>query len=164
MTTWNEVAAQVPDLAARVQARFEATGLGLVATLRRDGSPRISGVEPFFGLGEVWLGMMPGSRKAADLQRDGRCALHAATVDKELSEGDAKVSGTAVAVTDADTRAAFAGAVAEATGNDPTTFGDFPLFRLDVGDVVMISVARERDALHVEHWSRDAGFTLTRRT
>lgn len=164
MTTWIEVTAEVPDLAARAQARFEATGLALVATLRRDGSPRISGVEPFFGLGELWLGMMPGSRKAADLLRDGRCALHAATIDKEVAKGDAKLSGAAIDVHDADIRAAYAGAIAEAAGGDPSALGDFSLFRVDVRDLVMISLAPERDALHVEHWSPDAGYTLTRRT
>lgn len=156
--------AGAPELAARAQARFEATGLGLIATLRRDGSPRISGVEPYFGLGEVWLGMMPGSRKAADLHRDGRCALHAATADKELRDGDAKLSAVAVAVDDEDRRTAFARALAEATDNDPSGFGDFPLFVLDVSDVTFVSIAPDREALHIEHWSPTAGYTLTRRT
>ncbi len=164
MTTWSEVAVEVPDLAARTQARFESTGLALIATLRRDGSPRISGVEPLFGHGEVWLGMMPDSRKAIDLQRDGRCALHAATADKEVKEGDAKLSGVAIQVDDEATHARYRAAFAEATGNDLSGFGDFPLFRVDVRDLAMISLAPERDALLIEHWSPDAGYTRTRRT
>lgn len=164
MATWDDVTGEVPDLAARVQARFAATGLGLLATLRRDGSPRISGIEPFFGLGELWLGMMPGSRKAVDLLRDGRCALHAATIDREVTEGDAKLSGTALHVDDAEQCAAFAAAFSEATGYDPSAYGEFSLFRLDVTDLTMISLAPDGEALHIEHWSPAAGYTLTRRT
>src|SRR5919199_5659869 len=100
MTSWSDVVSAAPELAALVRARFEATGLGLLATLRRDGSPRISGIEPLFALGELWLGMMPGSRKATDLLRDPRFALHSATVDKQVSAGDAKLAGWALAVQD----------------------------------------------------------------
>ena len=105
MTSWNDFARTAPELAAlNVQTRFEATGLGMLATLRKDGSPRISGIEPSFFEGELWLGMMDGSLKARDLQRDPRIALHNATVDKEVKEGDVKVSGLAVEVTDDATK------------------------------------------------------------
>ncbi len=50
----------------------------VIATLRRDGSPRVSGNELRFIDGEVWLGMMPGSVKALDLLRDPRVAVHGA--------------------------------------------------------------------------------------
>lgn len=153
MSSWNDVKTAAPQLAVRVQDRFEATGLALLATLRRDGAPRISGVEPFFGLGNVWLGMMPGSLKAKDLQRDGRFALHAATADKQMTEGDAKVAGSAVEVTDEHQRTAFARAVAEASGFDPGQIGDYPLFRLDVTEVVFLSITPEGDAMVVERWS-----------
>ncbi len=65
-TSWRDVLTDAPDLAQLVQARFEATGLAFMATLRTDGSPRISGIEPTFLLDELWLGMMPGSLKAAE--------------------------------------------------------------------------------------------------
>src|SRR4051812_42460346 len=67
MPTWTEVTTAAPELAAVVQDRFAAHGLALLATLRRDGAPRISGIEPLFALDEVWLGMMDHSRKAEDL-------------------------------------------------------------------------------------------------
>jgi hypothetical protein len=153
MSTWDDVMTAAPDLAKRVQDRFEATGLALLATLRRDGSPRISGVEPFFGFGSIWLGMMPQSFKAKDLQRDGRLALHAATADKNMTDGDAKVAGTAVEVTDADERTAYSRAFAEATGYDPSDAGDYHLFRLDVTEVTFLSIAPERDAMLIERWS-----------
>ncbi|HVF73582.1 MAG TPA: pyridoxamine 5'-phosphate oxidase family protein [Acidimicrobiales bacterium] len=100
MTSWADVEAAAPELAALVRARFEATGLAFLATLRTDGSPRITGVEPTFEDGELVLGMMAGSRKGADLRRDPRLALHAASVDKEVKDGDAKVAGRAVLVND----------------------------------------------------------------
>src|SRR5690349_13866837 len=93
MATWLEFTEAAPELASRVRGRFEATGLGFLATLRRDGSPRLTGVEPLFALDEVWLGMMPGSRKALDLRRDPRLALHNASTDKEVRDGDARITG-----------------------------------------------------------------------
>src|SRR5438046_1873805 len=100
MAFWSEVEKAAPELAAKVRERFDAHGLGLLATIRRDGSPRISGLEPLFSLGDLWLGMMPGSLKAADLLRDPRFALHSATTDKQVTEGDAKVAGRALPVED----------------------------------------------------------------
>src|SRR5438105_6347285 len=107
MPSWSEVVSAAPELAATVQARFDAYGLALLATLRRDGSPRISGIEPLFALGELWLGMMQDSRKAADLLRDPRFALHSATTDKQVTAGDAKISGRAVIVDEDATIAGF---------------------------------------------------------
>ncbi len=107
MVNWNDVEAAAPELAAAVKSRFEAYGLAILATLRRDGSPRVSGVEPLFALGKLWLGMMPDSRKGIDLLRDPRCALHNATTDKNVTEGDARISGKAVMVTDPESLDAY---------------------------------------------------------
>jgi Pyridoxamine 5'-phosphate oxidase len=164
MSSWDDVTSAAPDLAKRVQDRFEATGLALLATLRRDGAPRISGIEPYFGLGNVWLGMMPGSRKARDLQRDDRIALHAATADKQMADGDAKIAGTAIEVTDDGQRAAYSRGFAEATGYDPNDTGDFHLFRLDVTEVVFLSIAPEGDAMLIERWSPGRPTETIRRT
>ncbi|MGZ8734920.1 MAG: pyridoxamine 5'-phosphate oxidase family protein [Acidimicrobiia bacterium] len=151
MASWSEVVIAAPELARSVQGRFDAHGLGLLATLRRDGSPRISGIEPLFALGELWLGMMPDSRKAHDLLRDPRFALHSATTDKQVTDGDAKVSGRAVPV-DADDDATFTamrGAFAAHTGSPPPP-GPFHLFR---GDVVELSTVRPAgDHLDIDSW------------
>ena len=154
MASWTDVEAAAPELAATVRARFEAHGMGLVATIRRDGSPRISGVEPLFALGELWIGMMPDSRKAADLQRDPRFCLHNATTDKQVTDGDAKISGTAVAVEDEADFARFLEAFAAATGYPPAP-GPFPLFRADVRAVSTVKPAG--DHLDIEMWSEDRG-------
>ena len=153
-----------PDLGTRVQDRFESTGLALLATLRRDGAPRISGIETFFGLGDLWLGMMPRSLKAKDLQRDGRFALHAATADKDMTDGDAKIAGVAIEVTEGAQRAAYARGFAEATGYDPNDAGDFHLFRLEVTEVVHLTIAPERDAMLIERWSPGRAVETIRRS
>ena len=70
MASWNEIESAAPELAARALAAFDAHRHKVLATLRRDGSPRISGIEASFTDGELWLGMMPSSRKALDLRRD----------------------------------------------------------------------------------------------
>ena len=104
MATWSEIEAAAPELAGRARAAFDAHKHKVLATLRRDGSPRISGIEATIADGELWLGMMPGSRKALDLRRDPRLALHSASVDPPDDPtawtGDAKLSGRAVEVDD----------------------------------------------------------------
>src|SRR5947199_4940549 len=102
MTTWQDVERAEPEFAQRVRALFDAHRHKTIATLRADGSPRISGIEAAFEDGELVFGSMPGARKGADLRRDPRFALHSATVDPvEGSEaqwpGEAKVSGRAIA-------------------------------------------------------------------
>jgi hypothetical protein len=155
MTSWNDAALAAPDLAAAVQARFEATGLGYLATIRADGSPRISGVEASFWSGELWLGMMHESRKALDLRRDPRCSLHAANVDKELKEGDARVSGRAVEVDEEAVRQAWGKAIGGDTGYDPNEHGPYHLFRLDLTELYTLRPAG--DHLVLEFWSPGAG-------
>lgn len=153
MAAWSDVTAAAPELAEAVQRRFQAHGLALLATLRRDGSPRISGVEPLFAAGELWLGMMPGSRKAADLLVDPRFALHSATVDKEVVNGDAKIGGRAVVVDDEPVKAAFLQAFQAETGTLPPP-GPFHLFKANVEELSVIRPGG--DHLKIEWW-REGG-------
>jgi hypothetical protein len=102
VTTWQEVEQAEPEFAQRVRGLFDAHRHKTIATLRADGSPRISGIETVFEDGELVFGSMPNARKGADLRRDPRFALHSATVDPvEGSEaqwpGEAKISGRAIA-------------------------------------------------------------------
>lgn len=156
---WGEVEAVVPELAAKVRDRFEAHGLAIVATLRKDGSPRISGIETLFGEGELWLGMMPGSLKAKDLLRDPRLALHSATVDKNVAAGDAKVSGAALPVEDEATFERYRKATG-ATGPEPA-LGSFHLFRVELKE--MSHLVPAGDHLDIEWWSERAGYRSTDR-
>src|SRR5205823_6748377 len=74
---WAVVEAAEPEFAGRVRERFGAFRHHVLATLRKDGAPRLTGLEADFRDGELWLGMMVGSRKALDLRRDPRFSLHA---------------------------------------------------------------------------------------
>ena len=69
MAAWREVAAAAPELAEAVRAYLDAHVHKTLATLRKDGSPRISGIEASFADGELWFGGLWRSQKALDLQR-----------------------------------------------------------------------------------------------
>ena len=105
-------------------------------------------------MGELWFGMMPGSLKAADVARDPRFALHNATIDKGVTEGDAKISGSVVAVDDEAEFARFVEAFAAASG-DPPPPGPFPLFKADVREVSTVKPAG--DHLDIESWREGRG-------
>lgn len=160
MTSWHDVETAAPDLARLVRTRIEATGLAFLATLRADGSPRISGIEPLFAGGEVWLGSMPGARKSADLQRDPRMALHNATVDKEVRDGDVKVSGRAVLVEGDEAQATARAAFESQTGNPPPA-GPFDLFRVDITEIASVrpgaGPSGETDHLAIDWWTVGGG-------
>jgi Pyridoxamine 5'-phosphate oxidase len=101
MASWSEFASAEPALARRVEERFRIRKHNTLATLRKDGSPRISGIEVDFADGELFVGMMPGSLKLHDLERDPRLALHSPTEDPPDADpkgwaGEAKLAGFAV--------------------------------------------------------------------
>jgi hypothetical protein len=160
MARWDAFEHEVPELARAVRARFDAHLHKLLATLRRDGSPRVSGTEVTFRDGELWLGMMPGSRKAIDLRRDPRLALHSASVDPPAEDpsawgGDAKVAGRAVEVDDP--------ALLERLGAGEGG-GGAHLFRVDLTEVVHTRVGEPADHLVIEVWREDTGLRRHRRT
>ena len=68
MATWAEIAKAEPEFAARVRALFDAGRHKTIATLRADGSPRISGIECEFTDSDLRFGSMPGARKARALR------------------------------------------------------------------------------------------------
>ncbi len=166
MASWDEVAMSAPEFAGAVRALFDAHRHKTVATLRRDGSPRISGIEASFVQGDLWLGMMPDSRKALDLLRDPRMALHSATVDPPddpaAFAGDAKLSGRAEEVTDLARFRAFLDGTGQA-GQEQFQPGSFHLFRVDVGEVVLTRVGDPPDHLVIELWRDGHGLRRTKR-
>jgi hypothetical protein len=94
MSTWDEFAEGAPRIAGIFTRRHAATGnLCMLATLRSDGFPRISPIEPRVFEGRLLIGGMPGTTKFRDLARDPRFCLHTATVDTHASDGDAKLFG-----------------------------------------------------------------------
>ena len=159
MPSWSEVERAAPELAAAVRARFDAHRHKILGTLRADGSPRLSGIETTFKDGELWLGMMPGSRKVQDLQRDLRLALHSPPVDPDLNEGDARISGRAVEVTEP-------GAMDRLVeGDDRHTEGapDGHVFRVDVSELMLITIGDPADHLVIESWHPGRGLQRTER-
>ena len=158
MATWSEVEQAVPELAEAVRAAFDAHKHKVLATLRADGSPRLSGSEATFRDGDVWLGMMHQSRKALDLRRDARLELHSAPVDEELKLGDARLAGRAVEVTDPEMLRSFATASSPEEGTGTEAPEPYHLFRVDVTDITLIRIGDPADHLVIESWSDDAGY------
>lgn len=155
MARWEEVLKQEPEFAASVQRLFDAHRHKVLATLRRDGSPRLSGIEVTFTDGDVWFGCMSGSRKVADLARDPRLALHCAPEDPPEDNmawaGDAKLSGRAVEVDDQARLAAMGGG--ESGGH---------LYRIDITEVVLTRVGDPPDHLLVQAWRPGSGLSNLR--
>lgn len=101
MQGMTDLATADPRLAEDVRAAFAVGRHCTIATLRADGSPRISGTEVEFEDGLVYLGTPADARKAADIRRDPRVAIHSPTRDPRPDgswPGEAKVSGVAVEV------------------------------------------------------------------
>jgi hypothetical protein len=144
---WSDVEAAAPQLAAEARRRFEAHKHHVLATLRRDGAPRASGTEVQFRDGDLWIGSMLDARKAADLRRDGRFALHSASEDPPAWPGDAKLAGRMVEVADAETVERING----------TAVGPSHLFRADVTELVLVHLNDAADKLVVESWHEGRG-------
>jgi hypothetical protein len=144
VATWSDFEREAPELARAVQARLLASRHSILGTLRADGAPRLTGLEVHLGDGELWLAMMPDSRKADDLRRDPRFSLHSAP-DVSMIDGDAKVNGRAVLAEDDETRARFG-----ATLPQPPPSSGFALFRADLTDASLARV--DGDHMVIDSW------------
>ena len=137
MASWGEFEKAEPEFAARVRAIFDLEKGKVLATLRADGAPRVSGIEIDFDGDELVLGSMPGARKGADLRRDARFALHSAPRDWSggtAPPGDVKIAGRAV-------------------GGGPLTGEiDGDRFEVELTEVVVTSLNEEETMLRIEHW------------
>jgi len=147
MAPWSEFAAAATDLAASGVERFEKTGLVLVGTIRKDGYPRISPVEPVITNGTLYLGMMYRSTKALDLYRDPRCVVHSTVASKDGGDGEFKLYGAAAAVADGAEREAYCVALFEKIGWRPD--GDFDLFAVDIEQAAFVVFADGKQVIKV---------------
>ena len=134
---WDAFEAECPELAALARERMEPRHLCLVGTLRRDGSPRISPVEPYFVDGELMIGMMWRSRKALDLLRDPRLVVHSPVTDWNGGEGDVKLYGSAAPVEDRPRRLALFDAIDTAhrwtiEPGEPDDDPEYHMFAIDI--------------------------------
>jgi hypothetical protein len=148
MPTWSSIEQAEPDFARRVRQLFDAGRHKTIATLRADGSPRISGIECEFVDGELRFGSMDGARKGADLHRDPRFALHGPTfhpVEGKEQEwtGEAKIAGRAVP----------AGPVP--TDDESTEAGE--MFVADIHEVAVTGLDPDATMLVIEWWTPDRG-------
>ena len=146
MASWQEIERDAPAFAARVKAIFDSGTNKTIATLRRDGSPRISGSEAKFSEGEVTFGMMSGSMKLLDVRRDPRIAMHGPTLEPPADDpaawtGDAKLAGLAV----------------EVPAPADTPFDGSGFFRIDIREVTLTYVGTPADHLVVESWHPGRG-------
>jgi hypothetical protein len=147
LARWQGIVESAPEFAAAARGYLEARVHKTIATVRADGSPRISGIETFFAGGDVWIGSMPNARKALDLRRDPRYALHSGSVDPPDWPGDAKLSGRAEEIADEERR----GELFRSRGSDPPP-SDSHLFRLDIDEAVIVSLNEARDRLVIRLW------------
>lgn len=148
MTAWRDFERAEPAFAARVQDLLSGRKHLTMATLRKDGSPRISGTELEFAGGEIRIGSMPGSVKGKDLQRDPRIAIHGPTADPPEGDqrawpGEAKIAGTAKEV---------------------DSGGDFHRFLIDLQEAVITRLDDAGNGLVIESWTPERGLRTVRRT
>lgn len=153
MSSWGDFESAEPEMAGVVQRLFDAHRHKTIATIRADGSPRISGIECSFGDGRLTFGSMAASRKLADLHRDQRFALHSATVDPVEDDegawpGEAKIAGRAIPEGVITGEGAPAG----------------EMFVADVTEVVFVHLDRAATKLIVEWWTPDGGRRKVERT
>ena len=126
-----------------------------IATVRADGSPRISGIECEFTDGDLRFGSMTGARKGADLERDPRFALHGPTFHPQVGKegdwpGEAKVAGRALRVSP----------VASDRDNDES---EGEMFKADITEVVITALTATASKLVVETWTPDRGLQRVER-
>ncbi|MGX1476889.1 UNVERIFIED_CONTAM: hypothetical protein RKD50_005697 [Streptomyces canus] len=153
---WAAFTSAEPDLAKTVEERFGAFTHHVLATLRKDGSPRTTGLEVRFLHGELWLGMMPDSLKARDLHRDPRFCLQANPGEgQSMGGGDVRISGHAREVTDPGTKAAY--------GEEVKPPEPFHLFRTELTEVVRTYVEDER-YLVLQVWKPGQPLRTVKRT
>jgi hypothetical protein len=157
VTSWRELERAAPEIARLGKERLDAAGVALLGTLRKDGAPRISPVEPYLTQGQLVLGAMSWSLKARDLLRDPRCVLHSAVSDPDSGEGELKLYGRAVEADEQLRNGCPEGWWAARPVEEAA------VFRLDIDQATFISWDTKRGQMTVRRWSPRAGYRETTR-
>jgi hypothetical protein len=147
---WTEMAKAQPALGELAHDKIIGPGVLLVGTTRRDGSARISGVEPLLLDGELWLSMMRTSTKAQDLYRDPRILLHSIVTGPEAA-AEIKIRGVVRTEHEPTLHKRYAGAVARDLGWQPVV-GEFTLFAVGIDEVAYLSYDPDSGDQHVARW------------
>jgi hypothetical protein len=150
---WQDLELGAPEIARLGMDRINAAHVALLGTVRRDGSPRISPIEPYLTSGYLLVGAMARSRKAADLRRDPRFVLHSAVTGPDTGEGELKLRGSAVEAGD-DLRRATAEAWWSAWPPDKTI-----VFSLLIKQAAFVEWDIEHGLMTVHQWSPHAGYS-----
>lgn len=154
---WRDFEEAEPRFAALGKERLIDLGVALVGTVRRDGTPRISPVEPLLWDGELWLSMLSGSCKAADLRRDRRVLVHSIVIWRDGAAGEYKVRGQGIEELSRLVQEGYAQEVRERIGWNPEP-GRFHLFSVDIDDVTFIRYEEESGDQFVTRWPRRREF------
>src|SRR3954468_15921695 len=154
---WGDFELAAPDLARAGRARFMTTGVALLGTIRPDGTPRISPVEPYFIGAQLAVGVMP-SLKRDDLARDARCVVHTSIDDSSGAQSEFKVYGRADRT---DDRALIQ---AEHAWWSSRPRESFQLFTMDVTEAVLISWDPDFGRMRTERWRQGETVTVAERT
>jgi Pyridoxamine 5'-phosphate oxidase len=150
--SWQNLEVSAPEIARLGKERLDQARVALLATLRKDGWPRISPVEPSLSQGHILFGAMSWSLKAHDLLRDPRCVLHTAITGPDSGEGELKLYGFAIEA-DKHVRDSCQGWWAERPSSDAIVFG------LEVEQAAFVSWNTERGQMIVRRWSPQRGYS-----
>ena len=153
MPTWQTLRSLAPDLVTVGEERLRQFRLAMLGTIRADGSPRISPVEPYLGSGELLFGVIHGSAKAHDLLRDPRCTLHSIIDDPDAGEPELTLRGRFAEV-DPATRAADPDAWWLSFEESSPLVGT-----IDLEAASLLRFDLERGELAVMHWTPAGGVT-----
>ncbi|HEY5985437.1 MAG TPA: pyridoxamine 5'-phosphate oxidase family protein [Streptosporangiaceae bacterium] len=157
MPGWWDMELGAPEIARLGMARLNSARVALLGTLRRDGSPRISPIEPYIARGQLLVGAMAWSKKADDLRRDPRYVLHSVVAGPDSGEGELKLYGSAVEVGQ-DVRGAAAEAWWLAWPQDKAI-----VFCLRIVQGVFVGWDTERGVMTVHKWSPRSGYSQASR-
>ena len=153
---WSDFERAAPALAGAARARLEATRIALLGTVRTDGSPRISPIEPYFTSDRLVLGAMAASLKARDLRRDPRCVLHSTISEPDAGEPEFKLYGRAVPLEAADVPAT---AWWLSHPRDAAY-----VFTLQIESAASVAWELERGEMKITRWSPQKGLVATTRS
>jgi hypothetical protein len=160
MVAWRDFVDEAPQIAETFVRRHAATGnLCLLGTLRSDGYPRISPMEPRIFAGHLLVVGMPGTTKFRDLARDPRFCLHTATVDPQVGDGDVKLFGEVRDLRDRQLHERFADHLYDTTGFDLRGRGFDPFYVADLTGASSVEFAHGR--LMIRVWKPGEGEWLT---
>jgi hypothetical protein len=158
MSDWGDMELGAPEIARLGTARLSAARVAMLGTLRQDGSPRISPIEPCIVNGRLLVGVMRWSAKAAELRRDPRYVLHSIVTGPDSGEGEFKLHGIA-AEAGSGLREAAAQAWWSAQPPDKAT-----VYVLRIGQALFVAWDIERSVMAVHRWSPQDGYSRTTRT